>query len=376
MRTKKDRPTTVKVDARHLSLQGQEDLRRRGMEMLKAGVSQTQVARNLGVHRQCVVRWKKKMEQLDVDQAVKAERRGPKPGTSKRAILTKAQQRSIRQTIIDKNPSQLKFEFALWTTKAIQHLIRKRYQINIKRRTLCNYLKSWGLTVQRPAKRAIQQDPVAVAEWLETRYPAIVRKQKAENAIIFWEDEAGISQDSNWVRGFSPKGKTPILAHNKNAAHGAPTMISAVSNQGLMHFKFEKKTVDAQKYLDFLKDLVKDNAGRKIFVIADNARIHHAKIVTQWAQEHKDEIELYYLPAYTPERNPDEYVNRQLKTELRQKPAMTHKEILKVAQKFMTAFKSCLQNVKRLFESPLVRYASSSMDYSLFALSYTKYMPV
>ena len=365
----------IKVDARHISRAGQEDLRCRGMEMLKAGVSQTQVARNLGVHRQCVIRWKKRLEQFDFEQAVKNEKRGPKPGNDKRAVLTAAQQRSICQTIIDKNPAQLKFEFALWTTKAIQLLIKKRFQIDIKRRTLCNYLKAWGFSVQRPAKRAIQQDPKAVADWLENQYPAIERKAKSENALIYWEDETGISQDSNWVRGFAPVGQTPILPHNKNVSHGAPTMISAVNNQGRIHFRFEKQTVNAESYLQFLKDLLKDNDGRKIYVIADNARIHHAKIVRQWAEDNKDKIELYFLPAYTPERNPDEYVNRQLKTELRLKPSMTHVKALSVAEAFMNKLKGCSNSVKRIFDSPLVRYAREGTSYSLLAISYSKLMP-
>ncbi len=144
MKKKNETQTVFKVDARRMSRSGQEDLRRRGMEMLKAGISQTQVARNLGVHRQCVIRWKKRLEQFDFEQAVKDEKRGPKPGNSKRAVLTAAQQKSIRQTIIDKNPAQLKFDFALWTTKAIQLLIKKRFQIDINRRTLCRYLMTWN----------------------------------------------------------------------------------------------------------------------------------------------------------------------------------------------------------------------------------------
>ncbi len=68
--------------------------------------------------------------------------------------------------------------------QAIQLLIKKRFQIDIKRRTLCNYLKAWGFRVQRPAKRAIQQDPKAVADWLENQYLAIERKAKSENVQI------------------------------------------------------------------------------------------------------------------------------------------------------------------------------------------------
>ena len=89
-------------------------------------------------------------------------------------------------------------------------------------------------------------------------------------------------------------------------------MLSAVNNQGLVHFKFQKLAVTAQDCIGFLEDLLKDNEqyGRKLFVICDNARIHYARIVKEWTLENKDRIELFFLPAYPPDLNPDEYLNR------------------------------------------------------------------
>lgn len=365
---------TVKVDARHLSQEGQEDLRRRGIEMLKAGVSQVEVARRLGVHRQCVVRWVKRMRELPADEAVKNDKRGPKASSSeKRCVLTKAQQAVIRQKIIDKSPKQLKFEFALWTLKAIKLLVLRLYQVELSTTTLRRYLKAWGMTSQRPAKRAVKQDPVKVEKWLKEDYPAIARRAKAENAIIFWQDETGVQQDTNWVKGYAPIGETPVLKHDAGTMHGCPSMLSAVANQGKVHFHIHKGAVTAQVFLKFLQDLVEDNPDRKVFVIADNARIHHAAIVKEWLEGNKDRIELFFLPPYTPEHNPDEYLNRQVKTELRNKPQMTHEQAKMVTialLKKMKSFGGAL--IKKLFDSPLVQYAREDACYDLPALSYTK----
>ena len=370
---KTDTPT-VKVDARHLSREGQEDLRRRGIAMLNAGVAQTEVAKRLGVHRQCVIRWVKRMRTLAPQDAVKNDKRGPKEASSeKRRVLTKAQQNAVRQKIIDKNPKQLKFEFALWTLKAIQLLVLRLYQVELSTSTLRRYLKSWGMSSQRPSRRAVRQDPVKVQKWLDEDYPVIARRAKAENAIIFWEDETGIQQDTNWVKGYAPVGQTPVIEHDARMMHGCPTMLSAVSNQGKLHFKFHNGCVTADVFLNFLKDLVEDYSNRKVFVIADNARIHHAAIVKSWLEDNKERIEVFFLPAYTPEHNPDEYLNRQVKTELRNKPQMNHEDAKKVTVQLlekMRKFGGAL--VKKLFDSPLVRYARGDVCYDLPALVYIK----
>ena len=65
-------------------------------------------------------------------------------------------------------------------------------------------------------------------------------------------------------------------------------------------------------FLKFLRQLIK-NQYKKIFLILDNLRVHHAKKVKEWQQKHKDKIEFYFLPAYSPELNPDELVNQDVK---------------------------------------------------------------
>lgn len=370
---KSDSPI-VKVDARRLSEEALEALRTRGIAMLKAGVTQTEVANRLGVHRQCVVRWVKRMRTLPEEIAIKGDKRGPKEESSeRRSLLNKQQQEAVRRKIIDKNPRQLKFDFALWTIKAVKLLILHMYQVQVSTTTACKYLHAWGMTPQRPDKRAVDQNPEKIQYWLEEAYPAIARRAKSENAMIFWQDETAIQQDTNWVRGYAPVGETPHIEHDAHMAHGCPSMLSAVSNQGKMHFSFHKATVTAEVFLDFLKDLLEDHPNRKLFVIADNARIHHAKIVQAWLDKNKNRIELFFLPPYAPEHNPDEYLNRQVKTNLRNKPSLNHEKALATTVDLLMRMKeSGGALVKKLFESPLVRYASAAVSYDLLAISYSK----
>ena len=222
------------------------------------------------------------------------------------------------------------------------------------------YLKRWGMSPQRPKKKALQQDEQAVKKWLETDYPAIAERAKKENALIFWEDETAVQQDTNWVRGHAPVGQTPTIVHDRRSCYGAPVMISAVNNQGKCFFSFQKKAVNAYSFIRFLHRLVLDNAheGRKLFVICDNARIHHAKLVKRYVEKHEKELELFFLPAYSPELNTDEYLNRGLKTELRQKPVMNHKTTLETAKALMESFKELVSPILKCFDSKDVRYAA------------------
>ena len=144
------------------------------------------------------------------------------------------------RSIVDKNPAQLKFDFALWTAKAVRQLIYREFGRQLDLSTVRRYLRSWGMTPQRPKKKAIQQDDAAVQRWLETDYPAIAERAKKEKATIFWEDETAVQQDTNWIRGYAPRGKTPTILHDRRACYGAPVMISAVNNQGLSAFAFQQ----------------------------------------------------------------------------------------------------------------------------------------
>lgn len=166
-----------------------------------------------------------------------------------------------------------------------------------------------------PIKRALEQRPGDGERWLVTEYPQIQARAKAENAEIYWADETAVKQDTAWVRGYAPAGKTSVLQHAARWWH--VTMISAVTNQGLVRFAFYPGAINTDCFIDFMDRLIQEAEGRKVFLILDNLRVHHARRVKEWLAERTGVIEAFYLPSYTPEANPDEYLSRDLKTVLR-----------------------------------------------------------
>ena len=176
------------------------------------------------------------------------------------------------------------------------------------------YLKRWGFTPQRPVKRALEQNPEVVRQWLEQDYPRLRAQAAQEGAEIYWGDETAVKEDAHWVRGYAPRGQTPVLA--VPARWTTLSMISAISPQGKVAFQIIEGSIDAERFITFLTALIQD-APQKTYLVVDNLRVHHAKVVTAWLADKKDRIELAFLPPYAPESNPDEYLNRDFKTALR-----------------------------------------------------------
>ncbi len=252
--------------------------------------------------------------------------------------------------ITEKNPDQLRLKCCLWTRNAVQELIKEHYGITMPIRTVGEYLKRWGFTVQRPMKQAMNQKSEQVHEWLKNTYPSIHRSAKETGAEIFWGDETAIQNESNYARGYAPKGKTPVLKVQTVKMH--INMISAISNQGKVHFMFSQESINSEKLIDFMERLIKD-AGHKIYLILDNLRAHHSKAVTEWTEEHKEKIALFYLLPYSPEYNPDEYLNHDLKQSIGLREMVKDKEELQDrADEFMNGLASDTDHVKSYFDHP------------------------
>lgn len=192
-------------------------------------------------------------------------------------------------------------------------------------RTVGEYLKRWGFTPQKPLKRAYEQNPKAVQRWLDEDYPSFQSRAKAENAEIYWGDETGMRNDSQNERGYAPRGKTPVIRLNVNRT--STNMISVITNQGKVRFRVFDGTMNAEILIDFCKRLIK-SANRKVYLILDNLPVHHAKVFKAWLEENKESIEIFYLPSYSPELNPEEYLNCDLKASVHSsKPARTKEQL-------------------------------------------------
>ncbi len=273
-----------------------------------------------------------------------------------RRRLNGKQEEQLRRLLMDRTPDQLKLPFALWTRRAVQDLVRRRWSIDLPIRTVGDYLKRFGFTLQKPMKRAYEQNPKAVQRWLDDRYPAIAKRAKEEGAEIHWGDETGLFNDSQHGRSYAPRGKTPAI--NLSAKRPRINLISSITNQGKVRFMTYAKKMNADLLIRFMTRLIKD-ADQKIFLVLDNLRVHHSKKVKAWLADHQDEIEVFYLPSYSPEINPYEYVNCDLKAGVHSRPPTRAKGDLKrktIAH--MRKVPKLPDRVRKYFQHPKIAYAA------------------
>ncbi len=342
-----------KTDTRRLSPEEQYHLRQRIIKLRQQGYPNKEVAAILEVSAEhCSRIWTS--YQREGKSAIKQRQRGRPKGDGR--VLSNEQELEIRRTIVDKSPDQLKFTWALWTRQAIQELIKRRYGLEMPLTTIADYLKRWGFTAQRPTKKAWQQDSKRVGKWLEEEYPAISKRASEESAQIYWGDEAGVQNTAEYQRGYAPKGQTPVIRVESKKAR--INMLSAITNRGKVRFMIYEDTMNADKLIDFMKRLVKDSR-RKVFFILDNLRVHHSKKVKGWLDDHVDEIEVFYLPPYSPEYNPDEYLNGDLKRSVHSGSQPRTKDDLKhKTRSFMKRLQFDPAHVQSYFRAKHVRYAA------------------
>jgi len=344
-----------KIDARKLPKESLNLLKDQTIRLLKQGHKQVTVARLLGIRAATVSEWSSKYKQGG-KKALHTKKRGVKTGQGR--MLTDDQEQEIQKMIIDKTPDQLKLPFVLWDRKAVRELIQRQYGIGVAIRTVGDYLSRWNFTPQRPVKRAYEQQPKLVQLWLDEEYPKIQARALQEHAEIHWGDETGFRNDHHYGRGYAPKGKTPIL--RLPAKRVRSNMISTVSNQGKVRFMIYSENMNAKVMIRFLKRLIK-TSNRKIFLILDNLKVHHAIIVREWLENKQDELEIFFLPSYSPELNPDEYLNNDIKQGIHSKTIFRDEKSLKQSiLSHMRMLQKTPERVMNYFKHPKIAYAGYS----------------
>lgn len=343
----------LRTNAKHLSPEEQYQIRKNIVRLLKIGHTPSEVVKILDVSRSLVYATKKTYDEEGIE-GIKSKTRGRRIGDKR--TLTPEQEREIIKTIVDKNPEQVKLKCCMWTRKAIQEYIRREYRVDMPLSTLGYYLERWGFSVQRPTKRANKQDEERVQVWMENEYPAIATKAKDERAEIYWGDETAIQNTANYIKGYAPIGQTPVL--RVEAKKLKLNMLSAISNKGKLRFTITKESVNAGILIDFMGRLTKD-AGHKVLLILDNLRVHHSKKVNAWLDEHKNEIEIFYLPPYAPEYNPDEYLNGDLKREMSKRPIpKTESDLQSNARSVLKKTQLNPKRVQSYFRTKYTKYAA------------------
>ena len=252
-----------KHDARKLTPDAQEALRILAVKAVCGGLSQRETARTFGVTECVVSRW---MAIYDVHgfKGLRKNKRGPKIS---RAVLQGWQAAAICNLIRDRHPEQMKLPFALWTSRSIRDLIRRKFGIVLSRRSVRRYMQRWGFTAQKPKRIAYEKSGAAVERWRRKQYPAIRALAKKEKACVYWADEMGMRSDHQAGRSYSPKGVTPTrLGTGKRFSCN---MISAITNRGDLSFMVFKSRFTARVFISFMERLLKEGKGRKAFLIVD-----------------------------------------------------------------------------------------------------------
>ena len=287
--------------------------------------------------------------------ANKPAQRGVVSGTGR--SLTPAQEEAIQKLICDKRPEQLKLDFALWNRAAVMQLIERECKVTLSVRGVGNYLKRWGFTPQKPIKRAYEQRPEAVRAWLDETYPAIAQAAKDQGGEIHWCDETALVNTDVRGRSYAPKGETPVVMC-VGGTRQKLSMIASVTNKGKARWMIIDEAFNADRFIEFLTALIK-GARKKIFLILDNLLVHHSKLVKAWVAERADKLELFYLPSYSPELNPEERLNADLKQAMGAKvPARTKAKLRSAASEHMTDLAKSPKRVRKYFQDPRVKYSA------------------
>jgi transposase len=246
----------------------------------------------------------------------------------------------------------------------VQQLIEQMCQVQMPIRTVGEYLKRWGYTPQKPLKRAYEQDPEAVEEWLEETYPEIEQRAQAEGAKIAWGDESGLRSETQVGRGYAPIGETPEI-HLSQKQRVRVNFIASISQQGTVRFMLYTSKLTEAVFLTFLKRLIVKRE-RKLFWIVDRHPVHRGKQVQQWLAEHKGQIELFYLPSYSPQLNPAEYLNGDVKQGVHSKPPT--RDLAQLKQRLISHLRKLQKlpsRIQKYFEHPFIAYASNKMQSQL-----------
>jgi len=352
----KEDKAVEKIDLRKCSPETIFALKKVVVNQKKQGNNNSKVERLTGIDRNSVGKiWD---EYQSNGSVIKPKTRGRKVGEQKQ--LSPEQEKEIKKLIIDNTPDQLRFDCFLWDLRSVQGLIKEKYGKELGKETVREYLMGWGMSSQRPSKRAYKQSAEAVDAFKNETFPEIQKRANAENAEIFFADESGINNQAYNPRGYAPIGRTPVV--RIEVKRERVNVMGAISFGGHRKFLAYEEATTQQKLIEFMKALIKDQQRRKrkkVFLFLDNLRVHHGELVKKFLEENKSKIEVFYFPSYSPELNPQELLNNVLKQNIRSgKPPRNKKEIFDKLHNFLTALPK--RKIRNLFIHPQISYVKNA----------------
>ena len=355
MRYQKNRKRPMNIKS--LPRGRREHFRALAYQAYRQGRTAYAAAKELELNESCVGTWFRRFAR-DGDAAVSEGKRGP--SASPHATLNLKERAILAKAITGSTPDQLMFDFALWSSRAVVAFVRRRFHRGMGRRAARRCLQRMGFTYQCPIRRAREQSPAKVREWLDVEYPRIKAEARKTGSKIMWGDEATVQVGGLRPRGFAVRGTPPLLRTTGNRSVRC-NMVSAVGNRGDLVFMTFAGSMDVAKFRRFVVQLTRE-FDCPVTLIVDNLKVHHAKAMKAWLSTMRERhgFVLEYLPSYSPELNPDEYLNRDVKANLLERALpMDSSAVRSAVRNHLRRRKKDSESVRRLFEKEEVHYAAA-----------------
>lgn len=333
-----------KRDGRAYSHEFLEGCRIRAIELYQKDEKINDIAYYLGFHRGVVSKWISIFKKNGKKALLSKKANGPSYKLSEKEI------KEILSILYD-DATIYGFETPLWNCKRVQQMIFKKTGKRIHTTNIMRLFRKLNLSPQKPERLTKQKNKKAVRKWIKEEWPKIDKRRRRWQAMLYFQDESGVSLTPVLGRTWAPKGKTPKVMVTGN--RGGLCVTSAISPAGKLIFRIEKGRVNSEKHIEFLRKILKQHPSRKIIVIEDRAPAHRAKKVDEFVEQNKRRLAVYKLPPYSPQLNPDEHVWAYLKAyELKTHQAQNTEELRHLVKRKMQS----IQRKKGLLHSFFVGF--------------------
>lgn len=316
------------------------------------GRSPEEMAIVFNIHRTSMYDW---LKQFDIG-GIDSLKTRVAPGAT--AIITKDMDEWIKKTILESTPLAFGYDTNLWTCDILTGVIENFFGVIVSAGTVRLHLKEMNLTCQKPEYRDVKRDPIEIDKFLEDKFPRIRRLAANIGAEIAFEDEAGVGIMTRTGRTWGVAGETPIIP--ASVQRGGYNVLSVVTSSGELEYSIQEKSVNAEGFVKFLKQLL-ENRKQPLILLADRASFHKAKLVVEFVRENRKQLRIYFLPKRAPEFNPDEQVWNEIKNNRIGKQPIKDKFDLKVRLFFaLEDLKADTKRVMSFFGMKNTKYAAAT----------------
>lgn len=336
----------MKNDGRSISHEVLETYRFAAIKLKKSGVPIDVISNSFNVTDRAVYRWLRKSK-VEGKRSLKSTK-----GTGRESNLTEEELSELCK-LLRKPATKLGYSTDLWSGPRICHLIKYEFGIEYHPKHMPRLLKSLGLELKFPERRALEQDEKEVRLWKIETFPEILKFSKKKRALLFYADESIISLIPYVGKTWSFPNKKPIVRVSGQRGQNIG-VTAAINQQGRMCFELtkEKEKFTSKVFIRFIKKMHRENPNRFIVLIVDGAPIHTAVAVKEFIKENRSWLRLDILPAYSPELNPTEKSWRFIKTKkLNASTALDKDDLRDETKKIIKQIKKDKNRIASFFEN-------------------------